>query len=92
MTSYDQWKTTNPADEFLGPDPHDEESEEPAEIDNAAIGRMAAEVLAKFPLPAGGLTAIENYRRVLDWLYSGDVAALIVALSYGYKRGRELDV
>jgi hypothetical protein len=27
--TYDHWKTTNPADEFLGPDPNDCEEEEP---------------------------------------------------------------
>jgi hypothetical protein len=27
MSSYDQWKTTNPDDERLGPDPDDDERE-----------------------------------------------------------------
>lgn len=27
MTSYDNWKTTNPADEFLGPEPDDGDDE-----------------------------------------------------------------
>jgi hypothetical protein len=27
--SYDHWKTTDPADEWLGPDPAEEDTEEP---------------------------------------------------------------
>ena len=52
-----------------------------------AIPQAAIDALAEFPLPDQGLTSQENYRRVLDWLYSGAVtpAALIVGLSYSRK-------
>ncbi len=55
-----------------------------------AVAKKAAVALGEFPLPAGGLTSIENYRRILDWLYSGDVASLVVGISYGMRKGQSV--
>jgi len=45
----------------------------------------AYDALKAFPLPMQSLTTEENYRLVLDWLYSGhpDVAALIIETQTG---------
>lgn len=50
-----------------------------------AIMRRAAEALKSFPLPSQNLTATENYRRVLAWLYRDgfDPATLIIELEFG---------
>jgi hypothetical protein len=49
--SYDNWKTTNPNDEWLGPDP---ESEEPDQAVQEQAAAHAAEALMEFTFKAFG--------------------------------------
>lgn len=41
----------------------------------------AEEALKIFPLPHCNKTSTENYQEILRWLYSGNVAALLIELS-----------
>ncbi len=66
--TYDQWKTTNPADEFLGPDPRDETQAQIEELRRILQAMQAELEQAKADiasLPAS-IASIEDEIRELE--------------------------
>lgn len=55
-------------------------------IKQSEVADEAAKILGEFPLPSHDLTSMENYRRILDWLYHGKTTALVVGISYGMRK------
>ena len=51
--------------------------------------QRALEAMRKFPLPISGNAALENYQRILDWLYGGNPspASLVIDLTEGSRHG-----
>jgi hypothetical protein len=72
MSNYDLWKTTDPADEWLGPEPESEEFEEPDQAVQERAAAHAAEALREQTrLPCGCYGKCDPYAHDTAWDWDG---------------------
>ena len=75
--TYDHWKTTNPADEFLGPDPFEAEEEgghyyvEPGHRTYAVIDERDGRAVEHFPYRNDWRVALQLAETLRDELNGG---------------------